>query len=121
MCRHGLCFRGVLGAKHAWDREKKEMVLTEVLEELMDDDDDLEYMVDMVSIVHERFNEVMDQFPDTDDETLAYVLRVPWIPFTEPASRRAWVSHDPTHSKHPMVPKRAYGVKRRLSRPRSRK
>ena len=108
MCRNSLCFRGVLEAKRAWAREKKEAVLAEALEELMEDED--EYMVEMVAIVHERFNEVMEYFPDTDDETLAYVLRVPWISFTEPASRRFQVFHDPVRVKA------AYKVKRNLSR-----
>ncbi|HEY7824787.1 MAG TPA: hypothetical protein VIG24_18250 [Acidimicrobiia bacterium] len=71
----------------------------------MEDED--EYMVDVIAIVHERFNEVMDYFPDTDDETLAYVLRVPWISFAEPAPR---VFHDPVRVKAP------YRVKRGLSR-----
>lgn len=105
MCRNSLCFRGVLEAKRAWAREKKEAVLAEALEELMEDED--EYMVDVIAIVHERFNEVMECFPDTDDETLAYVLRVPWISFAEPPSRRY---HDPVRVRA------AYRVKRNLSR-----
>lgn len=116
MCRNAMCFRGVVEAKRSWEREKKDAVLAEVLEELMEDieeEGDFEYAVDMLGIVHERYNKIMEDYPDTDDETLSYILRAPWVNIVDPEC--IWPPQDvPTHERNLMVSKTAYGFKRPL-------
>lgn len=118
MCRNAMCFKGVVEAKRSWEREKKDAVLAEVLEELMEDieeEGDFEYAVDMLGIVHERYNKIMEDYPDTDDETLSYILRAPWVNIIEPGSRHVKILRDiPTYLDHLMVSKTAYGFKRPL-------
>ena len=113
MCRSSMCFRGVVGAKRAWDLEKRESLLEAVVEELFNDIEDYgdyEYGVDVLEIIYDRFNSITDTFPYIDEETLDFVLRNPWINIQE---KRVLEYHDiPTYMKYLMVSKTAYGVKR---------
>ena len=115
MCRGDMCFRGVTHAKKVWDCEKREQVLEEVIEELfgeMDEADDYEYYVEMMSVVYERFNKVLEEFPAIDSEMLDFVLRVPWIDLNVSIERGFY--EFPTYTRYIMVSKTAYGVHRKI-------
>lgn len=115
MCRGGMCFRGVTCAKKAWDNDKREKILEDVIEELfedMEDYDDYEYGVDMLEIMYDRYNTILDTFPCIYDESLEFILRNPWICIDDVKDE---VFHEvPTYMRYLMVPKTAYGVKRTL-------
>lgn len=115
MCRRGMCFRGVIDAKKVWNREKRERLLEDVVEELfldMEDYDDYEYGVDMLEIMYDRFNTIIETFPYIDEDTFWFILQNPWITIDE---QKVYGFHEvPTYMRYLMVSKTAYGVKRTL-------
>lgn len=115
MCRRSMCFRGVMRAKKVWDRENREHVLAEVIEELLFEIDEAEYHeygVDMIGDVYDRFNKVLEEFPTIDNELLDVILRMPWIDFN--IKNEHGFYEFPTYTRYLMVPKTSYGVHRKI-------
>lgn len=109
MCRSSMCFKGILEVKKVWNRERREKVLENAVNEILDDPEDFEYGVDMMGFLHERFNTLVEAYPDIDDETLDYVLRTPWL---EIVIDKFMIYYDiPTYMMYLMVSKTSYGVK----------
>lgn len=115
MCRRGMCFRGLMQTKKAWDREKRENILSAVIEDLLweiDEDEHHEYGVCMLGIVYDRFNKVLEEFPTIDDEVLNFLLRVPWLDLNTKTNYESY--EFPTYTRYLMVPKTSYGVHRKI-------
>ena len=109
MCRGDMCFRGLREVKRGWDDERREGVLEEFVEYVMEDMEECEYMVDVLEYVYERYNTLVRMYPGIDHEILWYVLRSPYFRLDV---RRVWVEDEfPTYMRYLMVPKTAYGVR----------
>ena len=109
MCRGGMCFRGMRELKYTWDVERREGVLTDIVEYLMEDLGDSEYMMDVLKFVYERYNMVLRVCPWVDHGLMEYILRSPFLNLDV---RRLRVEDEvPTYVRYLMVPKTAWGVK----------
>ena len=108
MCRAGMCFRGMRDVTREWDMERREGVLEEFVEYLMEDLEDSEYLMDVLKFVYERYNTLVMVCPDIDHEMVGFILRSPYFKLDV---RRVRV-HDevPTYMKYLMVPKTSWGV-----------
>ena len=109
MCRGGMCFRGFVDMRRAWDMERREGILEEFVTFLMDDMGGSEYLLDVLEFVHERFNTLMRVYPGIDDELLEFIIRAPY--FRLDVRRIAAFDEFPTYMRYLMVPKTANGVR----------
>jgi hypothetical protein len=94
--------------KNMWDDERREEVLHEFVEYLMEDLGHSEYIMDVLEFVYDRYNTLMRVCPDIDHEFLGFVLRNPYFKFDV---RRIKVEDDvPTYMRNLMVSNTAWGV-----------
>ena len=108
MCREGMCFRGMRESKYNWDMERREGVLEEIVEYLMEDLGDSEYLMDVLEFVYDRYNTLVRVCPGIDHGLLGYILRSPYFSIDV---RRVRIEDDvPTYMRYLMVPKTAWGV-----------
>jgi len=108
LCRAEMCFFGMRELKRAWDDEMREDVLTYVVESVFKE---LEpnIVLGALKYVYERYNTLMEMYPDTRHEIIGFILMSPHIKFDAIVIR---VMDDiPTYMKNLMIPKTSYGVK----------
>ena len=112
MCRNGMCFRGITKIKKIWDDEKREKILEGIIEELLghiEDYEEYEYGVDMLEIMYDRYNLMMENFPEINDESFEFILNNTWIGLNNFQEKIYY--EVPTFMRYLMIPKTSYGVK----------
>ena len=121
MCRASICFRGLLGARRVWECEKRayehEDILASVVEELFDElevCEGYEYVVGMLSLVHDRYRRVIEEYPTIDGATLEYVLLSLSVDIGGRQVECEW-DEFASYTRYLMVPNTSYGVKIRIS------
>jgi len=108
MCRAPMCFRGMRDIKNTWDEERREGVLEEFVEYLMEDLGESEYLMDVLEFVYERYNTLVRVCPWIDHELLGFILGSPHFKIDV---KRVRIEDDvPTYMRYLMVPKTAWGV-----------
>ena len=108
MCRAPMCFHGMRDIKNIWDEERREGVLEEFVEYLMEDLGESEYLMDVLEFVYERYNTLVGVCPWIDHELLGFILRSPYFKIDV---KRVRIEDDvPTYMRYLMVPKTAWGV-----------
>lgn len=108
MCRAPMCFRGMRDIKNTWDVERREGVLEEFVEYVMGDEGEIEYLMDVLKFVYDRYNTLMRVCPGIDHEFLGFILGSPHFKIDV---KRVRIEDDvPTYMRYLMVPKTAWGV-----------
>jgi len=110
MCRIPFCFPGIRKRKKEWDREKREVVYTnlidEIVHELMDVYGDLVLLC--IAFVQKRYTFMMRTYPRVSCDDLDFILRTVWIHLKQPGFGVHEVS---TYTRYLMVSKTEYGVR----------
>jgi len=108
MCRAPMCFRGMRDIKNTWDVERREGVLEEFVEYVMGDEGEIEYLMDVLKFVYDRYNTLVRVCPGIDHEFLGFILGSPHFKIDV---KRVRIEDDvPTYMRYLMVPKTAWGV-----------
>lgn len=109
LCRSVMCFRGIREMRRLWDDEMREKVLEEFVEILIEGLEESEYLLEALKYVYDRYNTLIESFPDISYILVGYILRSPHIKFDVRTIR---IMNDiPTYMKNLMIPKTSYGVK----------
>jgi len=81
MCRASMCFKGITKLKKEWYREKREEtyvnLVTQMFDELMEEYDDI--VLQCLEVVQNRYNYVMEKYPNVSCDALDLVLRLTWM------------------------------------------
>lgn len=113
MCRKSMCFKGIVGLKKKWYREKQEGVyidlVSRIFEELADEYSDI--LLQCLEVVQNRFEYMMHKYPKVSHETLAWILSVTWIDVDDLMNEYPKKFYEPVMSdKYLMVSRYKYGT-----------
>jgi hypothetical protein len=81
MCRAPMCFKGMIGAKKTWRKEKQVEVYVELVKDIFEEMEE-EYqdvLLQCLEVVQNRFEYVSHKYPNITLDELDFVLRVTWI------------------------------------------
>ena len=113
MCRASMCFKGITKMKKKWYQEKRQEtymnLVTQMFDELMDEYDDI--ILQCLEVVQNRYNYVMQKYPNVSCDALDMILRITWMDigwfFNESGEK---VYEPKTFEKYLLVSKHPYRV-----------
>ena len=115
VCRRTMCFRGLHALKRQWYEKRKEAVFTDLIGEIfedLEDTDDMDFFIQCLGIIQDRYNLLMKKYPELDPESLEWVLRITWLNvdflLNRPSKRDRCV---PIEESLMFVSKTDYGIK----------